>query len=113
MLKKISWGEFQVILDNESSIREHILDWVMHEFPNMTFVESETKELKPKSRESEKMYIIDNMLSVIIDNKSYYMVVFDDSTVTIFNSVDFSVANEFCINYVFDSEKFFKNVESI
>ena len=83
----------------------------MYEFPNMTFIESETKELKPKNRESEKIYIIDNILSINIDNKNYYLILFDDSTVTIFNSADFSVANEFCYNYVFDSEKFFKNVE--
>lgn len=55
------------------------------------------------------MYLVEYMVEMYMDSKLFYLVVFDDSTVSIFDAAKFSVVNEFSMKYIFKYKEFIEN----
>ncbi|KAL4444479.1 hypothetical protein ABPG74_016772 [Tetrahymena malaccensis] len=102
---QITWNEFQSMLDKESRIREELLDWFMHkESPDSlhdqneySLVEKNEYDLKPKERTSERIFLIEYFVEMKVDKRNYFLVIFDESTIAIYNGDNFQSALEFVI----------------
>ena len=86
-------------MDKESSLREEILDLFMFEKTDKKFYFYKNLDPKPKNRDSERMFLISSIHELVIDKKIYYLIIFDDSTISIFDSRNFKVVNEFRTRY--------------
>jgi len=90
------------LLDKEGNQREEILDMFMFEKSVKNFEFLKSLDLKPKNRDSERLYLIQKIHEILIDRKIYYLIIFDDSTISIFDSRTFNIINEFRTKYEYD-----------
>jgi hypothetical protein len=61
----------------------------MYEFPIKIFRLEEKKNFKPKLRDSDKIFSIEKMIEIDLDGIYYYVVLFDDCTISLMKSENY------------------------
>jgi hypothetical protein len=61
----------------------------MYEFPIKKFYLSETKNFKPKTRDSDKIFTIEKIMEIDLDGIFYLILLFDDCTISMMKSENF------------------------
>ncbi|KRX00179.1 Quinonprotein alcohol dehydrogenase-like superfamily [Pseudocohnilembus persalinus] len=100
--KEISWQEFQQMLDSESNYREQLLNWYMYGIKSKRYVQ-EAKDLilKPSNRKTERIFNIEQMKEIQLQNRSLFVVLFDEGTISILNQ-EYKNIDEFKITSIFE-----------
>jgi len=90
------------MLDKESTIREDLLDWFMHNESESSQLLSKLEEksnhfLKPKARTSQRIFLIEQLLEIQVQKKLYLLVIFDECTIALYDAVTYASVLEYVI----------------